>query len=315
MAIFWTVLIILAALLIFFCFGIYFFLFKPNFDRHDEPPHPLSDEEYLHEHKDFINASMEWFLSQNFEDVYITSFDGFKLYGSFFEIPDGKAKGSVIMFHGFHGVAPRDFAGLPEFYLSLGYNVLVINERAHNKSGGKYLTYGIKERYDCRDWILYLNNRLGSDKPVFLHGLSMGCATVLMASGLKLPSNVKGIVADCGYTSPYEIIISVLRNQVKIPAFPIMPLSEILVKCIAGFWLKEYSTLDAMKTNRIPILFVDGYKDDFVPTWMTQKNYEACVAEKRIFWVKGAKHAESYFMDKGGYQAQLTRFFADYVNS
>ena len=312
MAIFWTILIIVVALLVLMCLGIYFFLFKPNFARHDEPPHPLSDEEYLHEHKDFINASIQWFLSQKSEDVYIKSFDGLDLYASFFAVPDSNAKGTVLMCHGFHGVAPRDFAGLPEFYLSLGYNVLVINQRAHNKSGGKYLTYGIKERLDCRDWILYLNNRLGNDKPVFLHGLSMGCATVLMASGLELPSNVKGIVADCGYTSPYDIILSVLKNGMKLPAFPIMPLSEILVKCIAGFGLKEYSTLDAMKTNRIPILFVDGDKDDFVPTWMTQKNYETCVAEKRIFWVKGAKHAESYFIDKEGYEAEVKDFLKSF---
>ena len=312
MAMFWTIWIIVGALLVRMCLGIYFFLFKPNFARHDEPPHPLSDEEYLHEHKDFINASIQWFLSQKSEDVYIKSFDGLDLYASFFAVPDSNAKGTVLMCHGFHGVAPRDFAGLPEFYLSLGYNVLVINQRAHNKSGGKYLTYGIKERLDCRDWILYLNNRLGNDKPVFLHGLSMGCATVLMASGLELPSNVKGIVADCGYTSPYDIILSVLKNGMKLPAFPIMPLSEILVKCIAGFGLKEYSTLDAMKTNRIPILFVDGDKDDFVPTWMTQKNYETCVAEKRIFWVKGAKHAESYFIDKEGYEAEVKDFLKSF---
>ena len=312
MAIFWIILIILVALLLLMCLGIYFFLFKPNFARHDEPPHPLNDTEYLHEHKDFINASIQWFLSQKSEDVYIKSFDGFDLYGSFFPVTDGEAKGTVLMCHGFHGVAPRDFAGLPEFYLSLGYNVLVINQRAHNKSGGKYLTYGIKERFDCRDWILYINNRFGNDKPVFLHGLSMGCATVLMASGLELPTNVKGIVADCGYTSPYDIILSVLKNGMKLPAFPIMPLSEILVKCIAGFGLKEYSTLDAMKTNRIPILFVDGDKDDFVPTWMTQKNYEACVAEKRIFWVKGAKHAESFYIDKEGYETEVKDFLKSF---
>ena len=312
MAIFWTILIILVALLLLMCLGIYFFLFKPNFARHDEPPHPLNDTEYLHEHKDFINASIQWFLSQKSEDVYIKSFDGFDLYGSLFSVPDGNTKGTVLMCHGFHGVAPRDFAGLPEFYLSLGYNVLVINQRAHNKSGGKYLTYGIKERFDCRDWILYINNRFGSDKPVFLHGLSMGCATVLMASGLELPANVKGIVADCGYTSPYDIILSVLKNGMKLPAFPIMPLSEILVKCIAGFGLKEYSTLDAMKTNRIPILFVDGDKDDFVPTWMTQKNYEACVAEKRIFWVKGAKHAESFYIDKEVYETEVKDFLKSF---
>ena len=312
MAVLFTILAVFAAFVLLLLCGIYFIFFKPNFPRHDEPPHPLDEEEYLHEYRDFINRSIEWFLSQKSEDVYITSFDGFNLYGSFFEIPNGKAKGTVLMCHGFHGVAPRDFAGLPEFYLSLGYNVLVINQRAHNKSGGKYLTYGIKERFDCRDWILFLNNRLGTEKPIFLHGLSMGCATVLMTSGFELPPNVKGIVADCGYTSPYDIILSVLKNGLKLPAFPIMPLSEILVKCIAGFGLKEYSTLDAMKTNRIPILFIDGDKDDFVPTWMTQKNYDACVAEKRLVWFEGVKHAESFFVDKTKYETEVKDFLTRY---
>ena len=312
MTVFFIILGVLAGLLFLLLCGIYFFLFKPNFDRHDEPPAPLNETQYLHEYRDFINPSINWFLSQKFEDVYITSFDGLKLYGTFMAAPEGKCKGSILMCHGFHGVAPRDFAGLPEFYLSLGYNVLLINQRAHNKSEGKYLTFGVKERFDCRDWILYLNSRFGESMPVFLHGISMGCGTILMAAGLELPSNVKGLVADCGYTSPYDIMFSVLTTQVKLPSFPIMPLSNIMVKCIAGFSLKECSALDAMKTNRIPILFICGDKDDFVPTWMTMKNYETCVAEKRLFLVKGARHAESYFVDKDGYENQVKDFLQSF---
>lgn len=312
MAIFWTILIIAAALLLFLCLGIYFFLFKPNFTRHDEPIIPIKEDGYLHEFRDVINPAIEWFNTQKSEDVYITSQDGLKLYAMFIACPTEKCKGSIIMCHGFHGIPPRDFADLPSFYMALGYNVLVINQRAHNKSQGKYLTYGIKERFDCRDWILYLNERLGSSLPVFLHGLSMGCATVLMTSGFQLPANIKGIIADCGYTSPYDIIVSVLKGTMKLPPFLIMPLSEIIVKCIAGFGLKEYSTLEAMKTNKIPILFICGDKDDFVPTRMTIENYEACRAEKRLFLVKGARHAESYFVDKEGFQAQVKGFLADY---
>ncbi|MCR4940947.1 MAG: alpha/beta hydrolase [Treponemataceae bacterium] len=307
------VLISLLVILTLLCCGIYFFLFKPNFDRHDEPAVPIKEEGYLHEFRDVINSAIDWFEKVEAEDVYINSFDGYKLYGMFITSPAEKCKGTVIMCHGFHGIPPRDFAFLPDFYLSLGYNVLVINQRAHNKSGGKYLTYGIKERYDCRDWILYINERFGSSLPVFLHGLSMGCATVLMTSGFELPQNVKGIVADCGFTSPYDIIVSVLKGTMKLPAFPIMPLSLIMVKFIAGFGLKDYSTLDAMKTNKIPILFICGDKDDFVPTWMTQKNYDSCIAEKRLFWVKGAKHAESYFRDKEGFEAQVKGFLEDYT--
>ena len=312
MSVFFIIIDIIAGLFVLLLCGIYFFLFKPNFDRHDEPARPIEEKGYLHEFRDVINSAIKWFETEKSEDVYITSFDGFKLYAMLMTTTAEKCKGSIIMFHGFHGIPPRDFAFLPKFYMTLGYNVLVVNQRAHNKSEGKHLTFGVKERFDCRDWVLYMNSRFGNEKPLFLHGLSMGCATVLMASGLELPANVKGIVADCGYTSPYDIIISVLKNGIKLPSFPIMPLSEILVKCIAGFWLKEYSTLDAMKTNHIPILFIDGDKDDFVPTWMTQKNYETCVAEKRIFWVKDAKHAESWFVDKEGFESQVKDFLKSY---
>ncbi len=312
MTVFFIILDILAGLFVLLICGIYFFLFKPNFDRHDEPARHIEENGYLHEFRDVINPAIDWFESYKGEEVYITSYDGLKLYAMLMTTTAEKCKGSIILCHGFHGIPPRDFAFLPEFYMNLGYNVLVINQRAHNNSEGKYLTFGVKERFDCRDWILYMNNRFGASQPVFLHGLSMGCATVLMTAGFDLPSNVKGIIADCGFTSPYEIILSVLKNTMKLPAFPIMPISQIMVKCIAKFGLKEYSTIDAMKTNKVPVLFICGEKDDFVPTWMTQKNYEACVAEKRIFWVKDAKHAESYFRDKDGFESQIKDFLSAY---
>ena len=143
-------------------------------------------------------------LNAPYEKVMTTSRDGITLAGRYYHVKDG-APVSII-FHGYRSNIGTDCNG--GYYLSVknGYNVLVVYQRAHRESGGKTITFGVKERFDCLDWIAYVNERFGENTPIFLMGLSMGAATVLMAAGLDLPSNVKGIMADCGFSSPKEIL-------------------------------------------------------------------------------------------------------------
>lgn len=144
-------------------------------------------------------------LSIPYEDVFITSFDGLRLHAKFYAASERKAP-VQIMFHGYKSSAERDFCGGLREGIDGGFNVLLVDQRAHGESEGKYLTFGVNERFDCLSWASYAAERFGNDVKIYLYGISMGAATVLMASALPLPKSVSGIVADCGYTSPKDII-------------------------------------------------------------------------------------------------------------
>lgn len=243
--------------------------------------------------KEKLDTGKAWIRSQNPEEVEITSFDGLKLHGYFLPAkkPVGKA---VLMMHGYRSYDFSDFACSARYFHEHGYDLLLPDQRCHGKSEGKYICFGIKERYDCRDWIFYLRDRLGERTPLYLMGVSMGCATVLMTLGFSLPQNVKGCIADCGFTSPEDIFRHVMKRDFHLPPFPLLYLQGLACRWIAGFGIREYSTLQAMETNRVPILFLHGGKDDFVPLWMTQKNYEACKAPKELLVIEEAEHAMSF---------------------
>ena len=138
----------------------------------------------------------------------------------------------------------------------------------------------------------------------------MGCATVLMASELGYPDNVKGIIADCGYTSPYDIVSSVMKNNMHIPKYPFIWMYDAACRILAGFSLKECSATEAMKVNTVPVLFAHGEADDFVPYWMTKRNYDACIADKDFVSVPDAGHGMCYLIDREQYENAIDRFIA-----
>ena len=185
-----------------------------------------------------------------------------------------------------------------------------IDQRAHGLSEGKYITFGVKERFDCVRWAEYVHKRIGGD--IFLDGLSMGSTTVLMASGEKLPDSVRGIIADCGFTSPEEIMTKIMTVDLKIPKDPLFAPVAWMIKKRAGFAVNEYSTLDAMKKNRLPILFLHGKADKFVPYEMTVRAYEACRSEKELLLVENAGHGISYLVEPERCKAALEKFLRKY---
>ena len=240
------------------------------------------------------------------EKVKLTSFDGLELAALY--LPVERPRGTVIAFHGYRSLATIDFALEVEFLHRLGYDVLLPYQRSHGESQGKYITYGVKERFDCRDWARYAAQRFGEDKPLFLMGISMGAATVLMASGLELPGNTRGIVADCGFTTPWDIMAHVARRDYRLPPFPLLYLLDGLARLRAGFRLKGADTRKALERNRIPVLFLHGEEDGFVPLSMTEENFAACRAEKRLYTVPGAGHAQSFGVDPEGCKRVLREF-------
>jgi len=252
-----------------------------------------------------IERGMDWFAGVKKEEVHIVSRDGLSLYGDFIAHPN--PRGTFLLMHGYHSNSQVDFSVGFSYYYSLGLNLLAVDQRSHFRSEGRHITYGIRERFDCVDWAAFLTEKTGG-LPVILGGISMGAATVLMASGSGLPETVKGIVADCGFTSPWDIIGKVMRQRYHLPLFLLYPLSG-LSKLFCGFGYREYSTLEAMKVNRIPILFVHGKADRYVPWEMTQRAFDACRAPKELLLVEGANHALSYLKETGRYQATIKAFF------
>lgn len=256
-----------------------------------------------------IKEKSEWLDQQKTEKVSILSFDGLKLKGIFLPA-EQKTDKIILAVHGFRVNAMKDFAGLVYFYHQQGYHVLLVDDRAHGASEGKYIGFGCLDREDCYRWVHYLDQRFQGKCSIFLHGISMGAATVLMTSSMNLPRSVKGIIADCPYTSIWEEFCYLTEREKKswFIMYPIMKLAGKICKVVAGYEYDEISSAEEVKDTKIPILLIHGKEDRFVPPSMSEKIYNNCVSEKKLLIVPNAKHAESYYVAKEKYEESLLNF-------
>ena len=255
-------------------------------------------------------AGMAYMKTLPHEDVFIKSYDGLKLHATLFPSPDG-AKKYVIGIHGFQSHAWNEFAPHIKFYQSIGFGMLLPDDRAHGLSEGEYITMGVKDRRDCIAWANYLVNRFGEDTKLLLHGVSMGGATVLSASGEKdLPPQVIGVVSDCGFTSAKESFACQIKSLYNIPPdFPVK-VCQWYALHKAGFDFSEARPIDQMKNSKVPILFVQGADDVMVPAFMAHNLYEACGSEKKeLLLVENANHAESIAFEPEKYHEAIHRLF------
>lgn len=252
-----------------------------------------------------IRASKEWLAQKPQEDVYTTSFDGLKLHGTYF--PCEGSKRAVICFHGYTSEGLNDFSSMAKFYIENGFHLLAVDERAHGKSEGTYIGFGCLDRQDGKKWMDYLVTRLGEDCELLLHGVSMGGATVCMCTGLNLPPQVKGVVSDCAFTSAWEVFSHVLKTMYHMPAFPMMQIADRMAKREAGYGLDECNAREEVKKAKVPMLFIHGDADTFVPCSMVYELYEACGTQKELLVVKGASHAEAYYIEPENYEGAVRR--------
>jgi len=260
-------------------------------------------------HKQMI-AWMKETRSLPHEEFSITSFDGLKLYGKYYEHKPGAP--IELMFHGYRGNAERDLSGAVQRCFSLGRNVLIVDQRTSGKSEGNVISFGINESRDCLSWINFMIEHFGPDVKIIITGISMGASTIMITAGKDLPPNVIGALADCGYTSAKEIIKKVIR-QMRLPANLLYPFVKLGAKLYGHFDLEETSPIESMKKCRIPIIFIHGEADDFVPCEMSRANYEACIAPKAILTVPGAGHGLGYLVDNEGYFKTLKEFSEQYL--
>jgi fermentation-respiration switch protein FrsA (DUF1100 family) len=241
------------------------------------------------------------------EKFEITSFDGLKLTGTFYEYEKGAP--IEIMFHGYRGNAVRDLSGGMQRCFKLGRSALIVDQRACGNSEGNIITFGINEHRDCLKWVDFVIEKFGKDVKIILCGISMGASTVLIAAGQELPENVIGVLADCGYNSAKDIIKKVIK-QLHLPAFICYPFVKFGAKVFGRFDLEECSPEEALKNCKVPVIFFHGEKDDFVPCEMSKANYNACSSKKRLVTVPNAAHGLSYPVAPENYLNALKEFFA-----
>lgn len=244
------------------------------------------------------------------ETVETTGQDSAKLIGHYYKNPDEKRV--IIAMHGWRSSWSNDFGAIADFWHNNGCSVLYAEQRGQNNSGGDYMGFGMLERYDCLAWINYIIEKNQNDTPIYLAGISMGAATVLMTSGFTLPSRIHGIMADCGFTSANAIWRHVAENTMNVSFRMRKRAVDELCRKKIQVSSNDYSTVDALMENEIPVLFIHGTDDDFVPVEMTFENYKASIAPKRLFIVPGANHAMSYIVDKNGYEDVVINFWKDF---
>lgn len=311
---------------------VYCFLFYPTFHR-DDSIRSVESEIKFYAGEDNYNrhiADEEWFYALNCPMIEITSRDGLKLTAFRYDAENSaQANGTFLLMHGFHSGPVREFATLAKVYHDMGYNVIMPYQRAHGDSEGTWVTFGIRERYDCRDWMTKINEIYGEELPLFVSGISMGCATVTMAAGCEdLPVNVRGFVSDCGFTTPGEIVHWTIINNYHLPNF----MANLLTwsgDCMAGwfadFHFDDYSTYESLKVCQKPILFITGTADETVPCQMTEKNYNNYAAKRVLYdgdetdkiitqlvTFEGTPHAISYLTDSEKYNSAVKAFVEKY---
>ena len=248
----------------------------------------------------------DYMLAQPHEEVWRMSEDGLRLHATFF--PNQDSKKIALCLHGYTSQGMSDYIGLSSYYLKHGFAMFLPDARAHGQSEGEYVGFGCLDRYDLLGWIHWIVERCGEDVQILLHGTSMGGATVLMASGLELPPQVKGIVSDCGFTSPKAVFTHVLHSMYHLPAFPMIPIASAVNRRKAGYGLDDCNAAREVRKAKVPVLLIHGSADSFVPCSMGKRIYENCASPKKKLIIEGAAHAESYYKDPENYEKALDEF-------
>lgn len=300
-------------------------------EYHKDVDRKIPQIEQCQMHKKEIEDSIEEILSEPCERITILSKDGLKLSARYFSwdsheehvkrreaeysFADKRLAKSLLLigFHGYRSTPVQDCAPIFHIAKSCGYPLILVDQRTHGSSDGETIAMGIKERHDCKLWTEYALQRFGSQTQIVLAGYSMGAATVLLATGCNLPKQVKGVVADCGYSDVKDILVQVGSRMkfafgVQIPGKYLYPLVKLGAKIVGRFDPEEASPKEVLKTCQIPVLLIHGGKDRLVPVEMGYENYEACTSEKELLIIPEADHCMSYWMDKETYAQKVVSF-------
>lgn len=302
--------ILIPSLIIFFVaffFLITYVCYRKTFyspDKYKNTPLPVGGK--FSAYQDKINRWAVETKNTPYEDVFIKSNDGLTLHGKYYEYALGAPV--ELIFHGYRGTVERDLCGAVQRCFKLKRSCILIDQRASGLSQGNVITFGIKERFDCVKWAEYAYARFGKNTKLFLAGISMGASTVLMASSMILPETVVGVVADCGYSSAKDIIKLTVKRM-HLPSAVFYPFIKWGAKIYGKFNLEEFSPRQAMQNAKLPVLFIHGTEDGFVPFYMSEINYSACTTKKHLLAVEGATHGMSFPVNENSYLSAVNEFY------
>jgi len=269
-------------------------------DEYDLPPGEIYEPYYPQ-----MRKWVDEIRSMKRELFEIESFDGLKLRGYYYEYsPDSPLE---LIFHGYGGNAERDLSGGVERCFALGRSAVLIDQRGAGMSEGRICSFGINERRDCLEWIKFATRKFGKERPIIIGGISMGAATVMMAAGEDLPSNVVCVMADCGYSSPKEIIKKVVR-EMKLPSSIVYPFIRLGGMLYGKFDIEETSPISAVARSKTPIVYIHGDTDDYVPHSMSVECYEATKSPRKLVTIEGAGHGLAFPKDPEKYVESLREF-------
>lgn len=281
---------------------------------------PEAVSKFISETGDSDNSSeysenMQWITDYGMEIHHMVNDRGHKLQGYLLR-PEKPSDVYVFGSHGYRSDGKGEWCYFAKHYVEeLGFNFFFVDHQAAGESEGEYIGFASFESRDSLKWLRYMTENFGKDIQIILHGISMGSATVMLMTGSEeLPSNVKFTVADCGYTSAMDEFTYKLES-LKFPTKPLVPIVSAINKRKAGYdFQKDTNALEAVKKARVPMLFIHGGADKFVPTYMVYLLYDACSAGyKDILVVDGADHAQSYHVDKKGYESKVGEFIDKFV--
>lgn len=250
-----------------------------------------------------------WYNMSDRQDLYLESYDGLRLHATQVEQESSSNKWTILC-HGYTGEGDQMAHSGKRFY-DMGYNILLPDARGHGQSEGNYIGMGWNDRLDIVNWINYIVSA-NPNAEIVLYGVSMGGATVMMVAGEDLPSNVKAIVEDCGYSSIWDEFTYQLEVLFKLPSFPIMQFASAVTKIRASYWLGEGDAVAQVAKSKTPILFIHGESDAFVPYAMLDKVYEAATVPKQKLSVPNAEHGMAAMIAGEDYWDTVQNFIEQY---
>lgn len=304
---------VLAVLLIIVCGGA-IYMFGVSLDRKVTPTDEEDAYAFLYDHDPSLKLWVDSLRQESaLRDTFIVADDGSKLHALYVRSATDSPNTALII-HGYTDNSIRMLMIGHLYNKEMNYNILLPDLRAHGKSDGEYIQMGWKDRLDILKWIDVSKGIYGDTTNMVIHGISMGAATTMMTSGEDLPENIKCFVEDCGYTSVWDEFKHKLKDEYGLPAFPILPVTSLYTQMKVDWNFKEASSLEQIKKSKLPMFFIHGDKDTYVPTWMVNKLYEAKPGEKELWIVPGVEHANAYWDYTDEYVAKTNQFVSKYIN-
>lgn len=259
-----------------------------------------------------------FYRSLRIERFRILSRYGYELACEYLRLPEGEEKMSpaggrkkiAVISHGYTSTKYAS-AMYAEIFLKRGFEVIIYDQRNHGQSGKGYTTMGYYEKFDLQTVLDWCENRFGQDILIVTHGESMGAATVL--NHLVIDKRPAAVIADCGYSDLEDLLRHQLKNRMHLPACIFLPAADIILRFRAGFRIRDVRPADGVACSNIPILFIHGDADHFVPTRMSVAMHEMRKESTELLLVKGAAHAVSFNVDREAYEAAVDAFLEKYI--